>query len=447
MSQYTTEEVLEIMEEWYAKHETDAGFDDARPFARFNDLSGTDLTDIDLSGDRIENLAEEYRQKHRADPPWICSEGDAGLDLRGAFLSSPSRVTRLTNARLQCAHLDGAELRSAILDGARLQGTDLSRAQLQGARLGAQLQNANLSHAQLQKANFSYAKLQCANLSFAQLQEAWLSGANLECADLGGAQLQGANLSNARLQKANLSNARLQTADLNHARLQGAWLNDVDFTEARIEDVSWENDYVVGEERSKRYGLAARVYRRLKQSYNGSGQYDHAGEFHIRELLMQRKDLWNIGWPLYFPGALLIALLSVAFLPMQLVLRLIPGRTARDVGRWNALRDQREALVLFFSATLMGHGERPSWVLAWVVVCFAAFTLAYWLLTALPDSSVGDGSSLVDSIRYSADVMTSFGKREGVEQWAQDAGLVQSFISYVLLALFLVTFVRKVSPR
>ena len=382
MSQYTTDEVLEMMESWNREHRQSFGF--MPRFTGFDGLQGADLRGIDLSRDMIETKANQYGQRNESEPPWLHRFLDAiGLDLRGALLSTAEQPTDFARAQLQGAYLNGSQLSGAIL---------------------------------------------------------WET------------QLEGASLSGAQLQKAELWGVKLHGARLWGANLQRAHLWGVDLKEARLEDVRWGGDYVVGEEADGEFTQAESIYRDLQQYYSGTGQYEHAGEFHIRKLLMRRKTLLNLPGLLYPVVAVPVAIFSLAFLPLQLLPASIrnPEPWTFDLrallkfwmfGRWEKLPDQREALVLFVSAVVMGHGERPSWVVGWVVACFAAFAMAYWLLDALP------GMPLMENIRYSADVMTSFGKREGVAQWAQDAGLVQSFISYVLLALFLVTFVRKVSPR
>lgn len=259
-----------------------------------------------------------------------------------------------------------------------------------GVQLAGAVLSTGESIAQLQGADFTGAQLERAFFEGAQLQEARFLDANLEEARFPAADLQGARF----------SGAQIQAARFPEARLGGAYL-ETELTDARLQYVAWDGDYILGSEIGRDFGSAENEYRQLKQYYNGVGQYDHAGEFHKRELLMKRRQLWGKG-----------------------------------VGAWRA------AAVLLVSATLMGHGERPSWVVAWVFACFAAFTAAYWLLGALPETP-----GLVESIRHSAQMMVSFARREDLATWAQDAGLVQSFISYVLLALFLVTFVRKVSPR
>ena len=421
MRQYTTAEVLRMMEEWYEQHKEEEGFDAGMPFKGFDCLLGAHLNGVDLSRDTIEQKAEEYRRdgREKGEPPWRRSVGGAvGVDLCGAVLSTHESPVDFGDAKLQGAHfgtltgvsfygaqLQGALFNEAELQGARFEGAQLQKAlfneaELQGARFeGAQLQKAFFDGAQLQEADFHGAQLQEADFRGAQLQKADFTVAQLQKAFFEGAQLRGARFEGAQLQKAFFGGAQLQGACFEGARLQGAYLA-TELAEALLEDVSWDNDYVLGHELDRKIKLAESGYRHLKQYYNGAGKYDLAGDFHRRELLMKRKQLWKKG-----PGA------------------------------W------REAAVLLASAMLMGHGERPSWVVGWVFACFAAFTAAYWLLNALPDGS------LVESIRHSAQTVVPFGRREDAAMWAQDAGLAQSFISYVLLALFLVTFVRKVSPR
>ena len=85
MSQYTTDEVLEMMEKWYEDHKDDEDDDDeefdddedpATRFWGFDGLMGADLRGIDLSDDTVRLEAEKFRQRSpdSADPPWIHQE-------------------------------------------------------------------------------------------------------------------------------------------------------------------------------------------------------------------------------------------------------------------------------------------------------------------------------------------------------------------------------------
>ena len=360
MCVYTADRVLRKMEEWYKQHKADQRFSVAIPFTGYDGLLGTPLDGIDLGSGTIEQKAREYAEDdpENVQPPWKAFGG--GIEFGSAILSRDQ---------------DGSRI---LLNNANLQGANFYHAELEGALFrSAILEEANFGAAKLRGSNFVQAELEGANFYHAELQEANFEGANL--------------------QKANFSRAKLEGAIFKGANLKAARLDEADFRDARLEDVDWGHGYELDEGRDS---AAEVVYRRLKQYYNGTGQYALAGEFHRRELRMKRKMLWGRGF-----------------------------------GAW------REASVLLVSAVLMGQGERPSWVLGLVVTLFVGFALAYWQLNALTDGS------LLESIRYSAQTMVSFSRRDNVAQWAQDLALAQSFVSYVLLALFLVTIVRKVSPR
>jgi hypothetical protein len=246
VSQYTTDEVLQMLEEW-AK---DNPGDPSCRFLGFAGLLGKDLNFIDLSNTTIQQKAREYKEGHGGQvPPWVgffhgSTDVPPGINLSGAILSS---------------NVEGSRV---ILLGAQLQGADLQRSQLQGTNLsGAKLQDADLSNTQLRGANLS------------------------------GAQLQGADLQDAQLQEANLVGARLGGAYLRGARLQRADLRGAEFEEAHLEDVDWsgKNGYVLDESHRRD---AEAVYRRLKRWYTDSGQYHHAGEFHKHEMDRRREVLW-----------------------------------------------------------------------------------------------------------------------------------------------------------
>jgi len=110
----------------------------------------------------------------------------------------------------------------------------------------------------------------------------------------------------------------------------------------------------------------------------------------------------------------------------------------------NDLRTRLNRLTetLLFSVTgmLMGHGERPFWVLLWVIAIWAVWGLTYSVSGALP--------GWWSSFHWSALLMISPGSiAKDAAGWFKNAALIQSFTSYILLALFLGTFVRKVAPK
>ena len=266
MSQYTTDEVLRMMEEWYEQHKDDEGFDPGMPLKGFDGLLDADLSNIDLSESTVKQKAEAWKQQNpgKLGPPWS-SWISGGIDLRAA---------RLSTGQHPCINFFRAGLQGAAFVDAELERANFFGAQLLGASFnGAQLQEASFDHAQLQGVDFGGGRLQGASFAFAQLQEASFFRS----------QLHGASFTFAQLQRASFLDARLQ----------GAYLA-TELAEAFLEDASWDGDYVLGYDLNCNFRRAEPVYRRLKQYYNGTGQYDLAGEFHRRELLMRRKRLWDI---------------------------------------------------------------------------------------------------------------------------------------------------------
>ena len=225
MSEYTREEILKLIDE------------NGGPEGL--DLSGKDLSGIDLGRKAVETELEKAQERTPGEIPVWYSELK-GANLHGAHL----RGAKLQGARLRGANLQGADLGDANLQGAdlgdaNLQGANLGSANLQGANLGgATLQEADLWDANLQGAHLTDANLQGAGLRWAKLQRTRLRDANLQEADLWDANLQGANLRWAKLQGANLTDANLQEADLRDASLQGANLTDAKLQRARLRDAN-----------------------------------------------------------------------------------------------------------------------------------------------------------------------------------------------------------------
>ena len=161
MSQYTTDEVLRMMERWHEQHKEDEAFDDGVPFKGFDGLMDADLGSIDLGRSTIALKANLWQKDRpgQEGPPWQYWLG-GGLDLRGAELSvGQAPGINLSRAQLQGANFDGARLRGATFQGTDLQGSSLKEAQLDGASFGsADLMDAQLQHAQLEGAAFHDAR-------------------------------------------------------------------------------------------------------------------------------------------------------------------------------------------------------------------------------------------------------------------------------------------------
>lgn len=315
---------------------------------------------------------------------------------------------------LRGLNLEGVILKRAVftpslgtvLTGARLQGANLKRAQLQKAYLpAAELQRANLDMAQLQEANLVLARLEEASLVEAQLEEANLSAARLDRAWLCLAHLEGTNLISAHLNKAHLEGANLRTTDLSYADLEGATLADRQVTlagaefwsDTRLESAHWGN-YILGEEEEANFYEAADSYRRLKQWYTNAGIYDVAGEFFFREMEAKRKGLrwrpqpWHRGW-------------------------------------------------LNIHAFISGHGERPLRVIRWAAIWIFGLTAIYYLIDA-----TWSLSAVWNSLYFSMVSFTALGYGSWVtttNEWMKGVGAFESFMGVFTIALFLVTFTRK----
>jgi uncharacterized protein YjbI with pentapeptide repeats len=384
----------------------------------------------------------------------------SGLDLSGIHLNEAS----LWYPRLEGSNLSGAQMERAILRGAHFEGANLSGASADGADLqGAHLEGANLSKAQFKKAEFLKANIGKANLADAHLEGAEMEEVHLDWADLSGAflkkaylmrahleganfsgahlegafleeadlteailvnaHLKGANLQRADLRGANLHRAHLQQTNLNYANLrgpetnlikadlEGARLYCADLFQAEIEGVNWGSGQILGEEllykdeedEKKKEELikeAASVYRNLKIWHNEQGMYDLAGEFFFREMTAKRKAL-----------------------------------------KWH-LNPAHKLWSLFVSFTC-GYGERPLRAIVWAASVIVGMGIIYFLI-----GTEWHLDAFGNSVAFSAMSFTSMGYGSWLE--ASDAvvkgiGAFESFIGVFSIALFLITFVRKMT--
>jgi len=347
----------------------------------------------------------------------------SGISLSGIILKKADlRNAHLELDDLEGAHLEGADLRGAHLEKAHLWGAYLGKAHLEGANLeGAYLVYADLEAADLERANLEGAYLVDAHLEGTDLERANLEGADLrdthlEKAHLWGAylgkahlwraHLEGADLRNAHLEGADLRNAHLEAADLRDAHLEAAHLGDTEFfSDTRLENVDWGN-YILGEEGEQSFLQAADTYRRLKMWYAKAGMYDIAGKFFFREMTAKGKALkW---WPNPMPRA------------------------------WSRLL-----------SVICGYGEKPWRVVMWGISVVFGLALLYFFLRGVAPHTL-TVQAFLDSLYYSAISFTALGyspwfSTSSVRGWAQGVGAAEAIIGVFLIALFLATFVRKMT--
>jgi len=165
-----------------------------------------------------------------------------------------------------------------------------------------------------------------------------------------------------------------------------------------LANATW-GDYVLAEEAAGQFDEAASTYRVLKQLHTNGGMYDIAGEFHYREMEARRKLAWKE--------------------------RRLPY-----------------ALSMYLLRFLYGYGERPERVIGWVVAVILGFALGHWLV-----GTVAGG--FLDALYYSAVSFTALGYGKWAAEpqgWAgRFLGVGESLLGVFMMALFLVTFTRKMT--
>jgi uncharacterized protein YjbI with pentapeptide repeats/uncharacterized RDD family membrane protein YckC len=170
------------------------------------DLSGSDLTEADLSGANLR---------------YGLFQGSSLL--RASLNSSQAAFADFSKGNLGSAQLINADLSQAQFRETSLVGADLTESNLSGAILTT----ARLHQAQGLGTNFSGS-----DLTRAEGHQATFSNANFSGAILSGADLSDSQFTGADFQSANLENARLRGANLQGANFQGANLNGTDFQNA-----------------------------------------------------------------------------------------------------------------------------------------------------------------------------------------------------------------------
>ncbi len=316
-----------------------------------------------------------------------------GLDLSGKVFE-------------EAVDLSGLDLRGIILNKARFL-TPSEEAIIEGANLGeAVLLGANLKGAQLWEASLEGAILENANLEGADLQDAYLEGVRLVGSNLKEADFNWADLENADLSCTLLEGASLEIANLKRVSLLGASFN----AETNFNNAEW-GDYIICEEINGLFSTASETYRRLKIWHSNAGIYDIAGEFFYREMTVKRKAYWSgEDWEsksLLFPRK--------------------PFNWA-----WSMLVN-----------VLCGYGERLLRVIGWAASVILVSALTYFII-----GSVWEWSAFWNSLYFSAVSFTALGYGSWVNttnDWIRGIGAFESFIGVFSIALFLVTFTRKMT--
>ncbi len=299
---------------------------------------------------------------------------------------------------------------------------------------GIDLRGLNNNHLQgiiLNKAIFPLnlrrnAPLRGANLKGVHLEGTHLRSAHLEEVDLSDAYLESANLGGTHLERANLMGTHLGSAYLGGAHLQGAFLLRAEFSrDTGLESVDWGENYILGDE-SMGFDVAADTYRRLKVWYTNAGIYDIAGEFFFREMTAQRKGIkwWPKPWHWSWKG---------------IKWWLYPRHWSWKGIKW--LLHPRHRAWSAFHAFVSGYGERPLRVIRWGALVILISALIYFIA-----GSVWSWSAFWNSLYFSVVSFTALGYGSWLpttNDWIKGIGALESLIGVFSIALFLITFTRK----
>ena len=280
------------------------------------------------------------------------------------------------------------------------EGINLSHLDLKGLYLlGAHLEKAHFSGTHLENSFLHDAYLQVA-----QLPNVHLGGADLTDAHLDGAHLMNASLIGTDLRKAHLEKAYLEGANLLGAQLEGTFLLNTEFPDnISLEHVNWGN-FELGEYRQGNFWDSREIYRRLKKWYTEHGIYNIAGRFFYCEMEANRKSL---NW-----------------------------KEHKALKIWN-----------WILMMLCGYGESWKKVIFSASFLFILFTFIYLFL-----NHVWTLADFGRSLYFSAVSFTALGYGSWTNtwfssniDWIRGLGAAESFLGVFMMALFLVTFTRKMT--
>ena len=252
------------------------------------------------------------------------------------------------------------------------------------------------------------------------LHELNLEGIILKKATLKGAHFEKSRLWGAHLEGADLSFAHFEGASLQFTHLEGATLWYAEFSsDSRLEDIFWES-YILEEEKKGYFGSAAITYRRLKMWHTNAAMHDIAANFYYREMEANRKD---------YQEALHQHLKVI--IPRRKFWRFL-FRT-NVFGKW---------VRLWIYRLTCGYGEMWHRVIISAAVIVLGLAFIYFAIGTLTPNT------LLDCLYYSAISFTALGYGSWVKEatgWVKGLGAFEAFVGVFMMALFLITFVRKMT--
>ncbi|MFC2001458.1 pentapeptide repeat-containing protein [Chloroflexota bacterium] len=318
---------------------------------------------------------------------------------------------------------EGINLSGANLFEAVLKGAVFDKCHLEGVRLiGANLEGAWLEEAHLEGSNLSGAHMGNTHFVSAHLEKSTLNGAHFEGAEFFNAHLEEADLINTFLDKTRLSGAHLQSVKMLGAKFTA---------NTKMNSIDW-GDYILGEEKEgekegKIHSLkwAEDIYRELKVWYTNAGYHDTAAKFYYREKEARRKSIQNI----------------MHMLLKQRERRKLLKLLRRQEGGWTLL-------WLWIYRLLCGYAEKTLRIIGWAAFVIFGSALIYFLI-----GSTREWGAFWSSLYFSAVSFTALGYGSWINEiwidisndWIREIGAAESFAGVFLMALFLITFVRKMT--
>ncbi|MBI2832707.1 MAG: pentapeptide repeat-containing protein [Chloroflexi bacterium] len=270
-----------------------------------------------------------------------------------------------------------------------------------------------------------------ANLRGTHFEGADFTRAHLERAQLHETHLEGAILLDAHLEGAYIWDTHLEGAILMRVHLQGANLMGTKFSsDIKLQDVDWGNyvlDEEIGEQRIFEGAVAS--YRHLKMWYTNAGMYDTAAEFYYREMEAKRKHA-QVEVRSQFER-----LKKVRFKRLRIVKELLSSIfNQKDFGN---------LVWLWIYRLLCGYGERPHRVIRWAIFVVVVAALVYQAL-----GTIWNWQAFLNSLYFSAISFTAVGYGSWVSEpngLVKALGVFEAAVGVFSIALFLVTFTRKMT--
>jgi uncharacterized protein YjbI with pentapeptide repeats len=367
------------------------------------DLSGRDLSWLDLSSEALEAAMEQRSATKGSEVPAWVSPFTWGRTLIGL-------------------NFHGVDLRGANLQRANLRGADLTRADLRQADLrDARLQAANLHHADCRSARLWRVDLRRASAGFADFR-----GASLYRVQFEDSNMVGANLANALLESGDLSEVRLNRRSIGSHILQekpDRYSDYLRWDDPELTEDEWDMYFVHRLERARE------IYAELRSSFLKHGFYDDASWAHFKERSLERQMHQSCQAKLYYGDELPenATLLSWRWWWFYL----------KHTARW----------VLLWGAELScGYGEKPLRSIGWALAVVLIFPVFYWLSGGIVSTNSRPLSAL-DYLNYSLGSFTTIGfARFNTANWiAETLTSLEALLGISVLALLMFALGNRIS--